>query len=159
MTFELARTLTLTSAIGAGLVAGVFFAFSTFVMSALGKLPDAEGMAAMQAINEDAPNPLFMTVLFGTALICVALAISAATRLDEWAARFQLAGCILYVLAVVLTAVYHVPKNDALALIDPHAAGAPEIWRQYLSSWTTGNHIRTLMSLGGAVALTVGLVR
>jgi uncharacterized membrane protein len=34
------RTLTLIAAVGAGLSGGVFFAFSTFVMKALGRLPD-----------------------------------------------------------------------------------------------------------------------
>jgi uncharacterized membrane protein len=154
----LPRTLTLTGALGAGLVAGVFFAFSTFVMTALGEQPDAQGLAAMQAINRDAPNPLFMTVLFGTALICVVLAVSAATRLDQGAARFQLAGGVLYLVAVIVTAAYHVPRNDALALLDPNAAGSAEQWRQYLSEWTTANHVRTLASCAGAVALTLALI-
>ncbi len=34
-----------------GLVAGVFFAFSTFVMSGLARLPPADGIRAMQSIN------------------------------------------------------------------------------------------------------------
>ena len=42
---------TFLAAIGSGLIAGVFFAFSTFVMRALGRRPPTEGMAAMQAIN------------------------------------------------------------------------------------------------------------
>ena len=37
--------------LGCGLVAGIFFAFSTFVMRALGRRPAGEGIAAMQAIN------------------------------------------------------------------------------------------------------------
>jgi uncharacterized membrane protein len=43
--------LTLFAALGCGLVAGVFFAFSTFVMKALARLPAEQGIAAMQAIN------------------------------------------------------------------------------------------------------------
>ena len=43
--------LTLFAALGCGLIAGVFFAFSTFVMKALARLPSGEGMAAMQSIN------------------------------------------------------------------------------------------------------------
>ena len=35
------RVLTLISAVGAGVVAGIFFAFSTFVMKALDRLPQA----------------------------------------------------------------------------------------------------------------------
>src|SRR5262245_56483306 len=58
------RTLTVIAALGAALSAGVFFAFSTFVMQALRRLPDEQGLAAMQAINKAAPTPLFMLALF-----------------------------------------------------------------------------------------------
>ncbi len=43
--------VTLASALGCGLVAGVFYAFSTFVMPALKRLPPAQGIVAMQSIN------------------------------------------------------------------------------------------------------------
>ena len=45
------NTLILLSALGSGLVAGIFFAFSTFVMSALGRLAPEQGILAMQTIN------------------------------------------------------------------------------------------------------------
>lgn len=62
--------LRLVSALGSGLIAGVFFAFSTFVMTALARRPPAEGMAAMQAINVAVLNPLFLGVFVGTAVTC-----------------------------------------------------------------------------------------
>ena len=66
-----ARVLTLIWAVGAGLVASIFFAFSTFVMKALNRLPPAQGIAAMQFINVTVINPLFMTAFFGTrAQVC-----------------------------------------------------------------------------------------
>ena len=43
--------LTIAAALASGLAAGVFFAFSTFPMPALGRLPAPRGAAAMQAIN------------------------------------------------------------------------------------------------------------
>ena len=91
----LLRSLTLVSALGAGLVAGVFFAFSTFVMKGLDRTPAPGGLTAMQAINRAAPTPLFMLALFGTALTCTVLGVSAFFRLDEPVARYQLAGCAL----------------------------------------------------------------
>ncbi|WP_228050189.1 hypothetical protein [Tychonema sp. LEGE 06208] len=57
--------LKLFAVLGCGLIAGVFFAFSTFVMNALGRLPPAQGIAAMQSINIAVINPLFITALFG----------------------------------------------------------------------------------------------
>jgi uncharacterized membrane protein len=151
------RALTLVAAVGAALVAGVFFAFSTFIMQALRQLPDAQGISAMQAINRAAPSPLFMTALFGSALVCLALAISALTRLREPAALLQLAGSAVYVAGVVLTIVYHVPRNDALDVVDPAGAGAADIWQHYLSGWTAWNHVRTLTSLVGSVILVLVL--
>lgn len=42
---------TLFAALGCALIAGVFFAFSAFVMKALGRLTPAGGITAMQSIN------------------------------------------------------------------------------------------------------------
>ena len=43
--------LALLLCVAAGTVGGVFFAFSTFVMKALARLPHAQAIAAMQSIN------------------------------------------------------------------------------------------------------------
>jgi uncharacterized membrane protein len=64
-----ARGLTLAAAVGAGITAGVYFAFSTFIMTGLRRLSHAQSIAAMNAINKAAPNPLFMLALFGTAIV------------------------------------------------------------------------------------------
>lgn len=151
------RALTFVVAIGAATAGGVFFAFSTFVMKGLRDLPDTQGLAAMQAVNRAAPTPAFMIVLFGTALACVGLAISALTRLDEPASRYQLAGSVAYLAGIVVTVTYHVPHNDALALLDPTRPGAADAWRRYASSWTLWNHVRTVTSLGAAVAFLLAL--
>ena len=54
---EFLEILTLAAVLGSGLVAGIFFAFSTFVMRALGQLPENQGIAAMKAINVTVLNP------------------------------------------------------------------------------------------------------
>ena len=60
---------TVLAALGSGLVAGLFFGFSTAVMKALARLPPAQGMKAMQDINVVILNPVFLAVFMGTALI------------------------------------------------------------------------------------------
>jgi len=65
--------LTLGAALGSGLIAGVFFAFSTFVMPALARLAPAQGVAAMQAINVAVLNRWFLGVFVGTAAACLLL--------------------------------------------------------------------------------------
>jgi uncharacterized membrane protein len=150
-------TLTTLAAVGCGIVGGVFFAFSVFVMKALGRLPPAKGIAAMQSINTAAPTPWFMAALFGTGLACVALAGSALFRMDEPDAVYHLVGGVLYLVAIVLTIVYHVPRNDALALVDPDSVDAASHWDHYLSAWTAWNHVRTISSIAAAGALTIAL--
>ena len=60
-------TLTVVTAVACGLVGGVFFAFSTFVMRGLRDAPPEAGLRAMQSINRAAPTPLFMLAFIGTA--------------------------------------------------------------------------------------------
>ena len=150
-------TLTVLSAVGCGVVGGVFFTFSVFVMKAVGRLPPAQGIAAMQSMNTAAPTPLFMVALLGTALACLTLAGSALFRMDEPDAVYHLVGGLLYLVAIVLTIAYHIPRNDALAVIDPNGVGAADHWSRYQSGWTAWNHVRTISSIGAAATLTVAL--
>jgi len=151
------RILTIIAAVGAGVSGGVFFAFSTFVMKALGRLPAAEGISAMKAMNKTAPTPLFMLALFGTAVVSIALSAVALRHLDQRWAVYVLTGTALYLACLILTAVYHVPHNDALALVDPAGPGAAHAWAQYLSPWTAWNHVRTVTALAGTTAFIIAL--
>ena len=72
--------LSLGGTLGCGLVAGVFFAFSTFVMRALERRPAPEAIAAMQSINVAVLNPWFLGVFVGTALVCAGASAAAQTR-------------------------------------------------------------------------------
>jgi uncharacterized membrane protein len=151
------RTLTVVAAVGAGVSGGVFFAFSTFVMKALGRLPDGEAISAMNAINKAAPSPVFMLALFGTGAVSVALSVVALRHLDQSWAAYVLIGGALYLVCLVLTMAYHVPHNEALALVDPRSPGAARAWAQYHSPWTAWNHVRTVTALAGATAFISAL--
>jgi hypothetical protein len=59
---------------------GVFFAFSSFVMPALGRIPVAEGIRAMQRINVDVYHWTFMSTFFLTPIACVGIAAYAKER-------------------------------------------------------------------------------
>lgn len=149
-------TLTVLAALGCGLVGGVFFAFSTFVMWAFGRLPSAQGIAAMQAINVAAPTPPFMSALFGTALCCIVVVIAAVSTPEGLDAILPVAGAMVYLVGtVVVTTAFNVPRNDALAQVDPLGAGAEGHWHRYLAKWNAWNHVRTVTSLAAAVLLAV----
>jgi len=150
--------LTLIAAVGCGLAAGVFFAFSSFVMKALARLQPAQGVAAMQAINLAAIGPAFMLVLFGTALACIAVAGLALAHPRAAYVPYVLAGSGLYLSGVIaVTIAFNVPRNEALARAEPTSADAPGSWARYLSQWTAGNHVRALAALAATVTLTIAL--
>lgn len=150
--------LKLLAVLDCGLVAGVFFAFSTFVMNALARLQPPQGIAAMQAINITAINPLFMLVLFGTAALCLFLAISSLLKWHQPGAAYLLVGSLLYLIGTVLvTIAFNVPLNEALATVKPDSADGANLWSSYLTNWTMWNHVRTVAALAAAAMLTVAL--
>lgn len=153
MTDMLLAPLTLISALGAGLVAGVFFAFSTFVMPALARLPAPAGIAAMQSINITVINPAFMGAFMGTALLCLGLALMAWLRWQQPGAGFVMLGCLIYLLGSLgVTLVLNVPLNDQLAALDPAATDSAGFWSRYLVDWTRWNTLRTIASLLASAA-------
>lgn len=150
--------LTLFSALGCGLMAGFFFAFSGTVMKSLARLPAAQGIVAMQSINTVVINPLFLTVFLGTAAACLLLIVSSLLRWHEPGAAYLLVGSLLYLAGTILvTIICNVPRNDALAAVDPSTADAARLWADYITSWTAWNHVRTAAALAAAAALTIAL--
>lgn len=150
--------LTLVAALGSGLVAGVFFAFSTFVMTALACLPPAHGIAAMRSINVAVINPMFLGTMFGTGAVCIVLAIVALLGWEEPGAAWLLAGSVLYVVGdVVVTMAFNVPLNNALAAVEPMSAEGSALWSRYLREWTAWNHVRTVAGLAALAAFIMAL--
>ncbi len=152
---HLAPAFAVAGAVGAGLNGGVFFAFSTFVMRALARLPASGGVSAMQAINREAPSPLFMLLLFGTGILSIAAGAIAIAGWDEPSAPFLLAGSALYLTCPITTVGFHVPRNMALDQLDADSPAAQEAWASWHSAWTAGNHVRTLACAASAVAFAL----
>jgi uncharacterized membrane protein len=150
--------LTLVSALGCGLMAGFFFAFSACVMNALAHLPPAQGIAAMQAINVAVLNRFFFAGFFGTAAACLLLAVYSLLMWHQPGAINRLVGSALYLVGTILvTIVFNVPRNDALAAVDPASPNGESLWADYLISWTAWNHVRTAAAVAAAASLTIAL--
>ena len=92
----------LVAAVGCGLVGGVLFAFSGFVMPALARLAPAQGVAAMQSINRTAVRAPLMILMFGTAAVCVGLVVWAVRGWGDAPAAWTLAGAAVYLVGTVL---------------------------------------------------------
>ena len=150
--------LTVLAALGSGLMAGFFFSFSVVVMAALGRISSTQGIAAMQAINVVVLNPWFFVAFFGTAAVCAALGVSSLFSWQRAGSAFLLAGSALYLLgAIVVTMWFNVPLNNALARIAADSGEGASLWPQYLSQWTSWNHVRTITSLAAATLFVTGL--
>jgi uncharacterized membrane protein len=150
--------LTIAAAVGCALTAGVFFAFSTFVMRALARLPPAQGIAAMQSINVAAIRPAFMAAFLGTAAACLVLAVSSLLTWHRPGSVYLLLGSLLYLVGCFLvTMAFNVPRNNALAAVDPASDAGARLWQGYLTGWTAWNHVRTAACLAAAALLTIAL--
>lgn len=150
--------LTVAAAVGSGLVAGFFFAFSVVVMKALGRLPPHQGIAAMQRINVVVLNTWFFTAFFGTAAVCLSLAGWSVLNLPVRGAVHLLAASVLYLAGVILvTIAFNVPLNNALARVDPGSVEGVRLWLRYLSVWTRWNHVRTIVPFVAAALFTLAL--
>ena len=150
---------TFAAAVGSGLVAGIFYAFSSFVMGALGRLPAAHGIEAMQAINVVVINRSFMLAFFGTALLCLALLVAAYLRWSDGSGKLLLLGSLLYLIGTIgVTMAFNVPLNNALAAARPETAEAASLWAHYLGRWTMWNTVRTVASAASMILLVVALL-
>ena len=153
---RLISSLTLLSALGCGLMAGVFFAFSSFVMNALARLPAAQGILAMQSINITVINSLFLTAFSGTAVTCLLLVLVSLTRWGQPGTALLLGGGLLYLLGTVLVTInFNVPLNDAIAAVRADSVEGAKLWANYLVTWTAWNHVRSVASLAAMTSLVM----
>ncbi|MFO0584576.1 MAG: anthrone oxygenase family protein [Anaeromyxobacter sp.] len=147
------------AALGCALMAGVFLAFSLFVMRGLAALRPEEGAAAMRAINAAALRPPFMALFFGAALACAGAAAIGLLQRALPGGPLAACGGLLYLAgALGVTAVRNVPMNERLAAAgQPGAAGSGPVWAWYLAGWTRWNHARALAAATAAALLLLSL--
>lgn len=146
------------SAIGCGLLAGLYFAFSAFIMTALGRIEQVHGVSAMNAINSTILRSLFMPFFFGTTVASATLVIISLFHRTDPGATAMLAGGLIYVAGMFLcTIVFNVPLNNALAAVDPASGAAAAVWARYLKEWTLWNHVRTVSCTAASALYVIAL--
>jgi uncharacterized membrane protein len=144
--------LTGVAALVAGIVAGIFYTFSDFVMRALKAASSTAGAEAMQEINRKVYSSGFLVMLMGLAPVSALLAILAVTGAAGPAAGWLLAGAAIYLVGVMLvTIVVNVPMNKRLDVLDPASAEAHAYWSDYARRWTAWNHVRTAASIAATL--------
>ncbi len=149
-----------TALLGSALIGGVFFAFSSFVMKALARVPSSEGIAAMQSINVVVINPSFLGAFLGTAVLSLGVVGLALVRWSHPSAMFFLGGAVFYVVGTFLVTMFgNVPLNDQLAAVSATDPATRDVWDHYLDRWTMWNHVRTVAAMVAALLYTVGLMQ
>ncbi|KAB8188640.1 DUF1772 domain-containing protein [Nonomuraea phyllanthi] len=130
-----------------GLMAGIYFAFSTAVMPALDAVGEEPAAAAMRSVNRKILNPRFLptfTLSPVAALVAgVLLLVAGAVLPGALAVAAAVAG---FLGSIGVTAAVNVPLNNAL---DAGEVG----WPGYAPRWTRWNSVR-----GWACALAVALL-
>ncbi len=158
MTFPITNIALIAAALSGGLLAGVYFAFSTFVMQSLARLPVDQGIAAMQSINVTIVRSPFIIVFMLAAALSVFVAAMAIIYWRGSVSVMMMTGAALYIVASFLsTIMFNVPLNDALDKVDGHTAEAAQLWATYLDDWMRWNHVRTVASLLAACAFVRAL--
>jgi uncharacterized membrane protein len=149
--------MTALAALGAAIVGGIFYAFSSFVMRALARLVPLHGAQAMQMINVVVITPSFMTVFMGTAALSIVLVAALALAGGHANAVLLVAASASYVLGCFgVTLVFNVPLNNRLAALD--GAPAADYWPKYVAPWVRWNTVRTVASLLSSGLFVAALV-
>jgi uncharacterized membrane protein len=147
------------SVLACGLIAGLYFTFSAFAMTALGRIDAPAGVAAMNSINVEIQRSLFMPLFVGSSLSSLALAIVGLFGWGTPGASAAFAGGIVYFVGMfVVTMIFNVPRNNALAKSDPTSPAGAELWSRYLKEWTFWNHVRTLASTAALLLFVMALI-
>lgn len=142
------------------LLAGIFLAFSDFIMRSLDARRPVSGIEAMQAINDEILRSIFIVLFLGSAPLAAAVLVGAFVLDVGAAAPWLKAGSLAYLLGVfAVTVLGNVPMNDRLKRLDADSAGARDYWRVYLRGWTRWNHLPSAASLFAAVAYLVAALR
>lgn len=135
------------AAIGAGLMAGVYFAFSGFIMQSLNRLGDAKATDAMNSINDVILRSWFMVLFFGSTVLFATLIAIALFSTDLAGRLMLIVSGLIYVLGMfVCTAVFNVPLNNRLAHVKIEDSNQSEVWTIYFKRWTRWNHLRAVSS-------------
>jgi len=137
----------LGATVAAGLQAGTYYTWACGVLPGLAKVDDRSFVSSMNHVNVAIVNPVFMLTFLGAPALAAAAVVTSAPSARAWA----IAGLVLALGTVAVTAVGNVPLNDALA------AGGSRA--DFESAWVRWNVVRTLTSTGALAALAWAAIR
>lgn len=121
---KMTTIILIVTAVLTALIAGLFYAYSCSVVLGLGKLSDTEYLKAMQSINREILNPVFILLLLAT---------------------------LAYLIGVFgVTIVGNVPLNDQLDkfdIVNSTKEGIKQMRDNFENRWNFLNNVRTVFSV------------
>lgn len=147
MAKKLATLATFIALLGFALAAGFFYTYSISVMRGLDSAPAMAAIDAMRGINREVTNGWFALSFFGSPLYAaIGVVLCLFSGMKRTAIWLALAFLIYMAGTYAITVTQHLPRNDALAMIDTSKTGQDfvEIWNTYSSEWTAWNHVRAI---------------
>ncbi|KAA2243257.1 DUF1772 domain-containing protein [Chitinophaga agrisoli] len=145
------------------LIAGLFYAWSCSVIPGIGRLPDREYLAAIQAMNRAILNPVFFLSFIGTALLlpcCSYLHYSQPASASFW---LLVAATLIYIVGGFgLTMVGNVPLNNGLDAFSINGATPEALAAQRLKfegPWNSLHTVRTIACIVSLVLVVIACIR
>jgi uncharacterized membrane protein len=136
--------------VAAGLIAGLFYAYSCSVMPGLARGDDKTFVEAMRGINVAIVNPVFMLTFLGAPLLA-----GVAVFLNPGPRPWVIAGFGFLVVMLVITGVLSIPLNNAL---ERGGNDYAVLRAQFETSWVRWNVLRTLASTAGFGCLVAAVL-
>lgn len=159
MSTELFLIFIQVSVIAYALVAGVFLAFSDFVMASLAAARPLGGIQSMQVINRKVFRTIFMALLLGmSAASCLLVTYALFGDAGDGRAWVVAGGTVYFVGTFVVTLVFNVPMNKRLDRMDFESTEAATYWRHYVPAWSFWNSVRAIASAVASVCLLIATV-
>lgn len=142
------------------IVAGVFLAFSDFIMRSLAHTGGMGGVEAMQIINREVFRWVFMTLFLGMAALSALIVVYGALNFAGGPHLLIILGALVYLIGCfAVTVFFNVPMNEALAKMDLSTDATRDYWTGiYLPHWTMWNTVRTCACALAAAMMLFGLV-
>ncbi len=141
------------------LIAGLFYAWSCSVIPGVGRLPDREYLAAIQAMNRAILNPVFFLSFIGTALLlpcCSYLHYSQPASVGFW---LLAAATLIYIIGGFgLTVAGNVPLNRALDIFPVNSASPEGLAAQRLRFEGPWNRLHTIRTIACIVSLVLVII-
>ena len=142
-----------------GIMAGVYFAFSVFIMQSLSELPSLQAAQVMNKINDVIVNTLFLPVFFGSTLWYGGLVVWSFADWQFERSILVIIAAMIYILGMfAVTAFGNIPLNNRLKSSAENDSRLISFWDEYLRRWTRLNHLRMLSCIAACAVLTIAQI-